>query len=103
MKIYNDDKGVTVDAIMEPKGDMVRFGHRYTVHTGNSFNSLKFHEEPAGRNGLNGLTSEALLAVLIHHTKQLDAKTPNEENKEAIQYMQAALGCLQDNVNKGQL
>lgn len=40
---------------------------------------------------MNGVTSEALLKVLIHRTKTLDEKFPSEFNKQAIIYMKSAL------------
>lgn len=53
--------------------------------------SLHFQDGPIHEHGVNGVTSEALLKVLIHRTKSLDEKFPSEFNKQAIIYMESAL------------
>ncbi|MDV4239022.1 hypothetical protein [Acinetobacter baumannii] len=44
---------------------------------------------------MNGITSEALLAILIHRTKILNNNFPCEENKRAITYMENALALFE--------
>ena len=46
-------------------------------------------------NGVNGATSEALLAILIHRTKVLNDNFPCDENKRAITYMENALALFE--------
>lgn len=53
--------------------------------------SLHFQDGPIPEHGVNGVTSEELLKVLIHRTKTLDEKFPSEFNKQAIIYMESAL------------
>ncbi|EXS83097.1 hypothetical protein [Acinetobacter baumannii] len=53
--------------------------------------SLHFQDGPIPEHGVNGVTSEALLKVLIPRTKTLDEKSPSELNKKAIIYMESAL------------
>ncbi|EYD27601.1 hypothetical protein J922_2989 [Acinetobacter baumannii 25493_9] len=53
--------------------------------------SLHFQDGPIPEHGVNGVTSEALLKVLIHRTKPLDKKSPSEFKKKAIIYMESAL------------
>ncbi|EXG01078.1 hypothetical protein J711_1567 [Acinetobacter baumannii 1552389] len=53
--------------------------------------SLHFQDGPIPEHGVNGVTSEALLKVLIHRTKTLDKKSPSELKKKAIIYMESAL------------
>ncbi|EXQ87229.1 hypothetical protein J670_1287 [Acinetobacter baumannii 1058283] len=53
--------------------------------------SLHFQDGPIPEHGVNGVTSEALLKVLIHRTKTLDKKFPSKLKKKAIIYMESAL------------
>lgn len=80
-------------------------GHRYTVTS----NSLKghlpdviFQEGPVPQNGVNGLTNEALLAILIHRTKILDERFPCNENSEAIALMTKAKHVFESRTKRRQ-
>ncbi|MDV7475317.1 hypothetical protein R5C08_09390 [Acinetobacter baumannii] len=53
--------------------------------------SIHFQDGPISDHGVNGVTSEALLKILIHRTKILDENFPSEFNKQAIVYMESAL------------
>ncbi len=44
---------------------------------------------------MNGLTNEALLAILVDRTKKLDALFACDENKRAISHMEEALVNLE--------
>ena len=52
---------------------------------------VSFQDGPIPANGVNGLTSEAVLAILIHRTSTLNANFPCEENELAILHMKKAL------------
>lgn len=67
-------------------------GTNYTVKGPDLFECevLFQHGNPA-THGVNGLTLEALLAILIHRTRMLDAAVPCNENAYATQHMEAAL------------
>lgn len=103
--IYKDNNGVEVEALTEVGGGLsiggqqteVRNvdGHYYSVLTGKEYQMIKFQLGPVPANGVNGLTNEALLAILIHRTKFLDAKFGCDENKRAIQRMEEALVNLE--------
>ena len=103
--IYKDNNGVEVDALKETGGGVAVGGqqtpvfnvdgHYYSVLTGKEYQMLKFQLGPVPTNGVNGLTNEALLAILIHRTKFLDAKFGCDENKRAIQHMEEALVNLE--------
>jgi hypothetical protein len=56
---------------------------------------IHFQSGPVPTSGVNGLTNEALLTILIHRTKILDAKFGCDENKRAIQHMEEALVNLE--------
>lgn len=52
---------------------------------------VSFQDGPIPANGVNGVTSEAMLAILIHRTSTLNANFPCEENELAILHMKKAL------------
>ncbi|GAA5003390.1 hypothetical protein GCM10023206_07090 [Acinetobacter puyangensis] len=57
---------------------------------------LHFQDGSVPVEGINGLTNEALLEVLIHRMNILDAKFPCKENKIALKHMQLALSAFKD-------
>lgn len=103
--IYKDHNGVEVDAVRTVGGGMsiggertptvTVDGHYYNVLTGKEYQQLRFQLGPVPDKGVNGLTNEALLAILIHRTKHLDFKFGCDENKRAIQHMEEALVNLE--------
>jgi hypothetical protein len=91
MRIHEDHNGVIVNSIhKDPLGNDVS-GHQYVVIAGTHTSYVDFQFGPVKENGLNGVTNEALLAILLDRTKYLNSKFPCEENKAAIIHMQAAL------------
>lgn len=91
MRIFTDANGLAVNAISTLSDGTNVEGHHYMVIEGSKTVFLDFQRGAVPTNGVNGLTNEALLAVLIHRTCFLDDKFPCEENKVAIMHMQAAL------------
>lgn len=75
-------------------------GHDYDVYFNPENNPLitlaeiRFQNGPVSSCGVNGVTNEDLLVVLIHRTGILDGKFPCEENKVAIEHMQKALDAF---------
>ncbi len=95
MRIHSDHNGVTVSAIYSlPDGTDVQ-GHAYEVLSGSKATYLGFQLGPVKENGANGITNEALLAILIHRTEFLNSKFHCEENDEAIRHMKQALVNLE--------
>ncbi len=95
MRIHSDHNGVTVNAIYSlPDGTDVQ-GHAYEVLSGPKATYLGFQLGPVKENGVNGITNEALLAILIHRTEFLNSKFHCEENDEAIRHMKQALVNLE--------
>lgn len=89
--LYIDHNGLKVtheaDSLANP-------GSFYTVSAENPEDfcqDLDFQDGPVPTNGVNGLTNEVLLVILIHRTKALDSKFPCPENKRAISDMENAL------------
>lgn len=68
----------------------------YTVTSFGKFEAeLKFQNGAPSVNGVNGLTNETLLAILIHRTKVLDAQFPCIENHYALEHMEQALAMFE--------
>ena len=100
MRIHTDHNGVYVNALTTLADNPDVEGHLYCVQAGTQLTTLAFQTGGVVDNGVNGLTSEALLAALIHRTKFLDGKFPCEENKRAIQAMEEALKALEERTTK---
>lgn len=95
MRIHTDHNGVAVNAISSLADGTNVEGHVYQVLAGTSTTHIVFQQGPVKEAGVNGLTNEALLAILIHRTKHLDGKFPCTENARAIQHMEEALVNLE--------
>lgn len=94
MRIHTDHNGVYVNAISQSEGLDVE-GHLYNIQAGTQFTKVAFQRGGVADNGVNGMTNEALLAILIHRTEHLDSKFGCEENKWAIGWMKKALMALE--------
>lgn len=94
-RIFTDHNGVTVSAMTCDHKGVTLDGHSYMVSgltaLSPSFQMVEFQRGPVPANGSNGLTNEALLAILIHRTKYLDSQFPCVQNRHAIQKMEEAL------------
>lgn len=90
-KIHTDHNGVYVDAIGSLADGTNVEGHQYFIHAGQNYSRLDFQRGGVASNGVNGITNESLLAILIHRSKFLDSQFPCDENKRAIQHLEEAL------------
>ena len=95
MRIHTDNNGVYVNAISSDGSGKNVDWHQYYIQAGFKGISLDFQSGEVKDNGVNGITSEALLAILIHRTKFLDYKFPYDENKRAINHLEEALVNLE--------
>lgn len=95
MEIYNNHCGVSVLAVSSTTDTKNVDGHLYCVKAGPVTSKIEFQQGAVHVNGVNGLTNEALLAILIHRTKHLDSQFGCDENKRAIQHMEEALVNLE--------
>ena len=74
--------------------------HRYKVHgpTGSHFGhwNIDFQNGPIAEAGVNGITMEALLAIVIDRLRSFQAGPyPCRENEAALNFCVGALACLQ--------
>lgn len=88
MQIYQDGNGLTVHAFDHVKEDL---GHFYNVILEKQTAYIAFQNGPVPIHGVNGVTNESLLAILIHRTNVINEQFPCEENKTALDHMQKAL------------
>ncbi len=103
MRIHTDHNGVAVNAISQLHDGTDVEGHVYQVLAGPQTTSIEFQRGPVREHGVNGLTTEALLEVLIHRTEHLNSKFPCRENAIAIQSMRAAALWFEARTNARQL
>lgn len=95
MRIHTDHNGVAVNAVAALADGADVEGHQYVVVTGAKSVTIDFQRGPVPANGVNGLTNEALLAILIHRTRHLNNKFSSAENVRAIDHMEQALMCFE--------
>lgn len=91
MRIHTDENGVAVNAIFTTGDGKNVDGHLYQVLAGPKTLNVEFQQGAVKENGVNGITSEALLAILIHRTEVLNKRFPCRENSIATTKMQEAL------------
>jgi hypothetical protein len=96
MVIYKDGNGLTVDAMDFHAGRAYDIGRLYRASGPDlAPQLLAFQAGPVPANGVNGLTNEALLVLLIHRTQALDRQSPCDENKAAMASMHSALEAFE--------
>ena len=91
--LHTDNNGVTTshknDAYTVP-------GHFYTIEKdGTVLGNIAFQNGPVGEVGVNGVTSEALLAIIIHRTKILNEMFPSSYNELALHSLCGALTAFE--------
>ena len=94
-RIHTDHNGVYVNAISGMSDGTNVEGHVYDVHAGRYSLRLSFQLGPIKEAGVNGLTNEALIAVLTHRMKVLNSKFPCAENQRAINHLELAAQALE--------
>ena len=90
MKLHNDNNGVEAHHVSTKNP-----GHNYEIRFEDDFVSIDFQDGPVKENGVNGITSEALLSILIHRTEVLNGNFPCAENEAAIAGLKAALEAFE--------
>lgn len=105
-EIHTDGNGIKVthnefmDSGIDTEG--LDHGHFYDIQVGNRKVAIDFQHGPVKEQGVNGVTSEALLAIAIHRTKILNSRFPCDENKCAISYMENALALFEQRTKERQ-
>ena len=95
--IHQDSNEVKVYAYEE---DELK-GHRYGVLLGNNLEAqIDFQKGAVKEVGVNGLTNESLLTILIHRTNELNNKFPCVENIIAVEHMLDALANFNQRTQK---
>ena len=88
-RIYTHDYGLTCNAISKTADGTDVEGHHYQFPELGK--TLEFQHGTVPEAGINGVTNETLLAVLIHRTRVMNAKFPSRQNSIAITKMEEAL------------
>lgn len=91
MRIHTDKNGVAVNAMSTLADGTNVAGHLYQLLAGPKTITVEFQNGAVKEHGVNGVTNEALLAILIHRTQVLNERFPCRENSIAITKMQEAL------------
>jgi hypothetical protein len=94
-RIHTDHNGVAVNAISKLSSGEDVAGHLYMILSGPKVTELEFQRGGVADNGVNGITNEALLAVVIDRINFLNAKFPCRENALAVTKVQEALHWLE--------
>lgn len=95
MRIHTDHNGVAVNAIHSHGDGQIVEGHEYQILSGPMTTTLKFQMGGVALKGVNGITNEALIAVLMHRIEFLNRLFPSPENFRAIEHLQGALDQLE--------
>ena len=100
-KLHMDVNGVCVytqtknAAGIDTKGHVYNIFHQPDHETSINIDTfIQFQHGPIKEVGVTGVTSEALLVVLLDRTQVLDERFPCQENKEAIEHLQKALAAF---------
>lgn len=88
--VYSDSIGVTVKHVT----DGAPAGHSYIVQTGSRSVQIDFQRGAVKESGINGISTEALLVIVIHRLNVLNGKLPSPHNAEAIHHANLALDFL---------
>lgn len=94
-RIFTDKNGVAVNAISQLADGTEVQGHYYQLIAGGQ-TDLKFQNGTIPDVGVNGITNEALLAVLIHRMNHLNGKFPCRQNSLAITKLEEAAMWLEN-------
>lgn len=95
-QIHSDINGVTTSAVLDLQDGTDVEGHEYEIVSGPITQRISFQLGPVKEVGVNGLTSEAILAVLIHRTQHMDRQFPCQENKDALAFLRATQRAFSD-------
>ena len=91
--IYKDHNGLIVREISEPPNEPK--GQFYTIQTDELLTGIGFQDGLVPDNGLNGVTNESLIAVVIHRLWILNGLYPCIENQIALDNLKIALDSLE--------
>lgn len=95
MRIHTDHNGVAVNAISSLSDGTNVDGHLYQVLAGRKTLTVEFQLGGVAANGVNGVTNEALLAIVRHRLEYLNRLFPCAENEKAIDGVSDALFQLE--------
>lgn len=95
--IYQDLNGVRVEEVLTIDGVEMNAATYYNVtnEDGLELCQIDFQDGPVPEMGVNGVTNEALLSILIHRTEYLNKLYACPENEQALAGMRVALEAFE--------
>jgi len=103
-QLHKDHNGVWAQAIGKYNGIDVE-GHMYQIGHSIALTTLYFQHGPVKEKGINGVTNEALLAIIMHRLGYLNQQFPCKENQDAMHGIAIAQRALnertQGRINRG--
>lgn len=98
--IHEDNNGVTVHHLTRIDEHELAAGHNYDISLPNvnppeNLIAIRFQNGPVKEVGVNGITNEALLAVIVHRLQELNKQFPCRENSLAITNIEQGLMWLE--------
>lgn len=91
MRIYTHSSQLLYVSAISSLGDGSDVnGRLYQLHAGYDIREIAFQSQPFEQ-GCNGITNEALIAVLKHRLGVLNERLPCQENTLAIDHLHEAL------------
>ncbi|MEC8057316.1 MAG: hypothetical protein VX136_09420 [Pseudomonadota bacterium] len=91
--IHSDANNVLVDHMQAPN---FPDGHWYQIYNPEKFTvDISFQNGPVKEHGVNGITNEALLAIILHRLRVLNQAYPCRENSLAITNIEQGLMWLE--------
>lgn len=90
MRIFLEKDGVTVNAISTLADGSDVQGHNYQLLAGTKSMFVEFQNGVIPDVGVNGITNEAFLSILLHRLNYLNGKFPCRENLIAITKIEEA-------------
>lgn len=102
MLIYTDSQGRTVQSVhtrsqAQPDGT---FANCFVIKHGQGSTGLHFQTGAPSEFGVNGVTSQCLLAALIHRTHVMNEQLPCAENEVALMALREALEAFEQRTAK---
>lgn len=98
--VHEDANGLVVISLLEDMNGTAVEGNKYIALHGSTNQMINFQKGWSEVEGPNGLTNEAMLDIVIHRTKILNAQCPSEENLVAIEHMEAAQAAYNRRMSK---
>jgi hypothetical protein len=93
--LYQDEHSLRVQMEFVDEGDRDVYGHHYRITHGSTYQHLRFQDGDIEKVGPNGLTTPAVLRMLIHRTTYINELVPSEDEGRALDHLLKALAYFE--------